>query len=545
MAIAAEIHTGKYRNIDLSPAQLTELKKLLQRYLPETQVWAFGSRVTFESQARHASDLDMVVFSSKTQSNQVWDLRDALENSNLPFRVDVLVWHDIPEHFKPNIKKAYFVLQGKVAERSLPEGWQDVRLGDVLLVAKNKIDTSKVKLSSYVSTDNMLSNFKGITEPEKLPSFGKVSEYKENDILFSNIRTYFKKLWFANKTGGCSNDVIVFRVKNDSNDPKFLFYCLMNDEFIQYTVQTSKGTKMPRGDKSAILKYVIKLPPLPEQKAIAHILGTLDDKIECNRRMNKTLEQMAQALFKSWFVDFDPVIDNALVAGNPIPEPFAKRAQIRQQALNDGTADRAAAQAFPAAFRLTEKLGYIPAGWAEDALSSLAIPKKGKNITKKTIIEGGIPVVAGGLNPAYFHNKPNVFGPVVTVSASGANAGFVNLYYEDIWASDCSYISSAETDFVYSIFLFLKSRQSQITNMQQGAAQPHVYPKDLLRLRYANPPTNIWIKTEKIIESLFAKIKKNKAQFQTLAKLRDTLLPRLISGELRIPAAEKMAEDVL
>lgn len=91
---------------------------------------------------------------------------------------------------------------------------------------------------------------------------------------------------------------------------------------------------MPRGDKAAIKQFKYSLPPLPEQKAIAHILGTLDEKIELNRRMNETLEQMAHTLFKSWFVDFDPVIDKALAAGNPIPEPLQKRAEKRK-ALGD------------------------------------------------------------------------------------------------------------------------------------------------------------------------------------------------------------------
>lgn len=191
--------------------------------------------------------------------------------------------------------------------------WKEVILDDVLMMSKAKIDSKDIDIESYVSTDNMLPDFGGVTAAEKLPSASKFTAYKAEDILFSNIRTYFRKLWIANKDGGCSNDVIVFKAREGIN-PSFGFYSLMNEEFIQYTVQTSKGTKMPRGDKEAMKIYPLSLPPLSEQKAIAHILGSLDDKIELNRQMNETLEAMAQALFKSWFVDFDPVIDNALAA---------------------------------------------------------------------------------------------------------------------------------------------------------------------------------------------------------------------------------------
>ena len=123
------------------------------------------------------------------------------------------------------------------------------------------------------------------------------------------------------------------------------------------------GTTIKHLTGKALANLQLPLPPLPEQKAIAHILGSLDDKIELNRRMNVTLEGMAQALFKSWFVDFDPVIDNAIKAGNPIPEGLAERAEVRRKALADGTANRKAAKRFPAIFQLSEEMGWIPEGW--------------------------------------------------------------------------------------------------------------------------------------------------------------------------------------
>jgi type I restriction enzyme S subunit len=167
------------------------------------------------------------------------------------------------------------------------------------------------------------------------------------------------------------------------------------------------------------------------------------------------------------------------------------------------------------------------------------IPKKGKNITKTTITPGSVPVVAGGLTPAYYHNAHNVTAPVITISASGENAGFINLYHQNIWCSDCSFVNKEEAEYLYSAYLFFKSRQDEITKMQQGAAQPHVYPKDLYRLALADPQKDIWQKVECVVTPLFESIKSNIEEVISLSELRDTLLPKLLSGELSISIGQE------
>ena len=160
---------------------------------------------------------------------------------------------------------------------------------------------------------------------------------------------------------------------NESLDQAFLFHLLKTRTFQAYIVSAAQGSASQASfTLKSIFDYSAPLPPLAEQKAIAHILGSLDDKIELNRRMNGTLEGMAQALLKSWFVDFDPVIDNALAAGNPVPDELADRADVRRKALADGTANREAAKAFPAAFQQTETMGWIPEGWDEQRLYDIA-----------------------------------------------------------------------------------------------------------------------------------------------------------------------------
>lgn len=278
---------------------------------------------------------------------------------------------------------------------------------------------------------------------------------------------------------------------------------------------------------SGLQSLTITIPPLPTQKKIAHILSTLDDKIELNRKMNQTLEEMAQAIFKSWFVDFDPVHVKMACGNEKELQQAAKKLGISKEILD----------LFPNEFEESE-LGMIPNGWEWKSFGDVLIPKKGKNITKDTVTDGSVPVVAGGLTPAYYHSEYNAKAPVITVSASGANAGHVNLYTQNIWASDCSYINEGMTKFVYSMYLFLKENQKEITRMQQGAAQPHVYPKDLMRLLIANPDIHLWNLLETNIKPMFEKIGNNEREIKTLQKTRDTLLPKLLSGELDVSEFE-------
>lgn len=142
--------------------------------------------------------------------------------------------------------------------------------------------------STYVSTENMISNKGGIIEPSSIPSNGTVTVYKKGDILVSNIRPYFKKIWLAKRNGACSNDVLVFRA-NDTTDANFLYYVLANDDFFTYSMATSKGTKMPRGDKTSIMKYEVESFDVNTQMKIASILNPIDDKIELNNKINNNL----------------------------------------------------------------------------------------------------------------------------------------------------------------------------------------------------------------------------------------------------------------
>ena len=147
------------------------------------------------------------------------------------------------------------------------------------------------------------------------------------------------------------------------------------------------------------------------------------------------------------------------------------------------------------------------------------------------------------MEPAYFHSTANVRGPVVTISASGANAGYVNLYHQDIWASDCSYISNDQTSVIFTSYIFLKINQRRIFDSQHGAAQPHIYPDDLKRLHMVSPDKGLFSIYENLVNFFFNKIKLNKDESDKLISLRDTLLPKLISGELMVSEIESLTSE--
>lgn len=358
--------------------------------------------------------------------------------------------------------------------------WKEYKLGIIANIISERVRISDATMDNYISTENMINDFGGVEKAEKLPVVSSINSFIQNDILFSNIRTYFKKVWLSKFNGTVSPDVLVFRAKEKICINKYLYYTLCNSDFTEYSVLTSKGAKMPRGDKDALLNYNILLPPLPEQTAIASILSSLDDKIDLLHRQNATLEKMAETLFRQWFVE-----------------------EAKEE-------------------------------WEMGCLGDFLRPQKGRNITKSEAIEGKFPVVAGGLEPSCFHNQSNTKAPVITISASGANAGFVRLYYTPIWSSDSSFIDESITPYVFFFYIFLKFNQERLFDKQEGSAQPHIYPSHIMELELPKIPILLISNFESEISPLFNKIKSNQTQIRTLTTLRDTLLPKLMSGEVRV-----------
>lgn len=274
-------------------------------------------------------------------------------------------------------------------------------------------------------------------------------------------------------------------------DLKFLYYRLPLCGF----EEMNSDAAVPGLNRSAAISQKINLPTLPTQRKIAAILSAYDDLIENNLKRIKLLEEKAQLTYEEWFARM-------------------KFPGHETTAINKETD--------------------LPEGWEKMPLGEFTNVLKGKNITKSTIREGNVPVVAGGLSPAYYHDTPNTKNPVITVSASGANAGFTNMYLEDVWASDCSYIDSTMCDYLFFVYALMIHNQPKIYHFQKGAAQPHVYPKDLVRLEAVIPTKDLLTKFNKISMDIFDSIRLLTKQNQNLKEARDILLPRLMTGMIDV-----------
>ncbi|UUR71800.1 restriction endonuclease subunit S [Enterobacter asburiae] len=446
---------------------------------------------------------------------------------------------------------------------SVPKGWQLVKLSDLGEVNRGKskhrprdadflyggkypfIQTGDVKASNgRINSFNQTYSNEGLKQSRLWPV----------DTMCITIAANIAETGVLQFSACFPDSVIGFIADKTKCDVYFIEYMF---RLLKAKIKVqANGSVQDNINLQTLERIHFPIPDLVTQKKIAQALGVLDDKIVQNNQMNQTLEQMAQALFKSWFVDFEPVKakiavleaggsqeDATLAAMTAISGKDADALAIFEREQPEQYAElKATAELFPSAM-LESELGAVPEGWMSASLGSILEPKKGKNITKKTIEEGDVPVVAGGLAPAYYHSKCNVTGPVITISASGANAGFVNLYHCDIWASDCSYINKTQTHFVYCFYTFLKIKQEEITHMQQGAAQPHVYPKDLMRLGIVVPTMALWKRLEEILNSTYGQIGVHLNQNMYLESLRDTLLPKLLSGEITLPEAERAVSE--
>jgi len=172
------------------------------------------------------------------------------------------------------------------------------KLADLCSFADGRVPVADLNLDTYISTENMLPNKGGIVRSSGLPAVPQTQAYQVDDVLVSNIRPYFRKIWIADREGGCSNDVLVFRAKGNCNSG-FLYYLLSDDNFFDYATATAKGTKMPRGDKGAIMRYAVPDLPMEVQIGIADTLSALDAKIAVNNAVNRHLTAGGSAMDSS------------------------------------------------------------------------------------------------------------------------------------------------------------------------------------------------------------------------------------------------------
>lgn len=369
---------------------------------------------------------------------------------------------------------------------------------------RTSIPSSKIKNESECTIGDICSRFssgKGITA-ERISHTGEYPVYGGNGIRgYTDSYNFEGQCVVIGRQGAnCGNvkyfdgkaymsEHAIVGVTHQEHDNRYFAYKLSMLNLGRFSGQAAQP-----GLSVAKLKTLkITMPNFNIQYRIASILSSYDRLIENNTRRIRLLEQMAENLYKEWFVRFR----------------FPEHEKV-------------------------EMVNGLPKGWKINSLKEICEFKRGRNITSAEMCDGIIQVISAGVAPSGYHNKANVHGVSVTMSSSGANAGYISIHYDDIWAADCSYISEKETEDIYYVYELLNNIRQVINNFQIGAAQPHVYPKDINRIKTCVPPKELRIKANTNLSKIHKEIHKLYKQNQLLTRQRDLLLPRLMSGKLEV-----------
>ena len=558
-------------NIDIRPDHWGIVRDILQKWVPQCAVWAFGSRAKWT--AKEYSDLDLAIITDKPLSLDISaSLADEFSESDLPWKVDIVDWANASASFRDVIERDKVVVQEARGNGVMGFEWQPRVFGDLVEFVAEKAKAKDATSGAYISTENLQPNFGGVVTAATLPKSGSVTKFKAGDTLFSNIRTYFKKVWQAEFDGYCSNDVLVFRTKDEvALHENYLHYLCCWEKFTEFSVRTSKGAKMPRGDKDALSQFQFELPPLEEQLTTAGTLHTLDEKIDTNRRINQTLEAMAQVIFKSWFVDFDPVKAKiAAIEQGEDPLRAAMRvisgktdAELDQMSREHHNQLAATAALFPDAMQESE-LGKIPKGWSAATLGRLCATYGGfiqtgpfgSQLHARDYKQQGIPVTmpqdmlgrriqtdkiaridprdAERLAKHRMRTGDIVFSrrgdvgrhALVTSSEQGWLCGTGCLLVRpSTKTSVSSYVSCA---------LDQPDALEWLVRHAVGATMPNLNTGILSDLPMLIPSPDVVAAFEQRAMALTSSVNLGNAQTSVLVQLRDTLLPKLLSGELSV-----------
>lgn len=388
-----------------------------------------------------------------------------------------------------------------------------MKLKDICKFVNEKVDTSSFHLEDYVSTENLLPNKGGVTVASKIPQ-GKATLFKKGDILISNIRPYFKKIYLAKKQGCCSNDVLCIR-PNSNIPSSYLYYLLSQDSFFDYVMTGAKGTKMPRGDKGHIMNWAVYQSTLSQQQNIAEILAPLDDKIAVNRRICANLEAQAEALFKSWFVDFTPFKDQPFVDSElgPIPQGW-KVGKLGD--LGEIVGGSTPSKSKPE-YYTTHGIAWLT-------------PKDLSTSKAKFTSRGEIDITDEGYNSTSTKLMPR--GSVLF--SSRAPIGYLTIAKNEICTNQgfkSLVPNGAGTGFIYYT---LRHLTPQIENRATGSTFKEASSTLMRSVDTIVPPTSILNKFEELLRPILQFQEKKEEENQRLAALRDTLLPKLMSGEIKL-----------
>ena len=547
--------------LHLQPKHRQILEELLQEHLPEVEVWAYGSRITGRS--HDGSDLDLVLRGpdlKKIPIENLTDFEEALRESPIPFLVEARDWARLPERFHREIERDYVVLCEKTLNVFSRSAWTTAAIDDISEKVAMGPFGSSIKVSTFVPegipiisgqhlhgirvNDSPGFNFISLEHAQRLSN----ANVQRGDVIFTHAGNIGQVAYIPEQSKFdryiISQRQFYMRCDRSKVIPEFVALYFKSREGQHQLLANAAQVGVPSiAQPVTYLRTIgIPLPPISEQRAIAHILGTLDDKIELNRRMNITLEAMARALFKSWFIDFDP-------------------ARVKMEGSDTGLPQHIA-DLFPGRM-VDSELGEIPEGWEVRKLSEMIDlnPKRPLQNGKLAPYLDMANMPANGHVPDVVRERPYGSGmrfingdtlvARITPCLENGKTAYVDFLKdgETGWGSTeyivLKPIPPLPDEFAYYLARSTGFREFAIQNMTGTSGRQRVPSKALSEFLFPLPPEKITISFGKIAQSLLARVSKATQECQMLDSLRNTLLPKLISGEIRVRDAEQKVNSVL
>ena len=552
---------GVNQTIDITSEQHKTVLELLRQHLPGTDAWVYGSRAKWN--ARPQSDLDLVVFATPEQRRQVRALGEAFEESNLPFRVDLFVWSEMPRSFRPQIEAEHVVLE-RNNTRSRPAShlsiaqkthilrdlicytrdgeWGEGAPHDDLLPMRvvRGTDFYSVRNGSVAEVPTRYIR-RDVAVKKTLRPWDILIETAGGSKNRSTGRTLLvhpRILKDSDNPVTCASFARIVRIDPTLAHPPYVYWYLQHlyslGEMEKHQVQHTGVARFQFTRFAASIE--IPLPSFPEQQAIAHVVGTVDDKIELNRRMNATLESMARALFKSWFIDFDPV--RAKVEGRDIdlPPHIKEIAYLCPDSL------------------VGSETGGRPKGWNNGSLHDVAVlnpeswsekqhPEHMSYIdlanTKWGYIRGmrALPWSdAPSRARRVLRRRDTIIGTVRPGNGSFA------LIDEDGLTGSTGFAVLRPREPVDRAVVWCAATSAEniarLTQIADGGAYPAVRPEEVMSMPIAVADCATREAFARFVDPLLDRVAVNKRECRHLSAVRDELLPVLVSGKLR-RSAEK------
>ena len=559
-------------SIDLRPDHWAIVRGILRRHVPDRKVLAFGSRATWT--AKDYSDLDLAIMGDKPLSlGATSALAEGFGESDLPFKVDVVDWAKIDEVFRNIIRRDGVAVQVPTGaskttgrgRRSLATSRRSTMGGEWQEIPFSEVLAEPVRNGIYKRKEFHGRGFKIVNMGELFayPRLGDVPmkrvELSETEkarfAVHAGDLLFARRSLVAEGAGKCSvvldisepttfeSSIIRARPNVAEADSLFLYYFFNSPQGLHALDSIRRQVAVAGITGGDLARLNVPKPPLSQQRAIAHILGTLDDKIELNRRMNETLEAMARALFKSWFVDFDPVRAKMEGRDTGLPQEIA--------------------ELFPD--RLVDsEIGEIPKGWKVGCVSDVC----------KSIENGGTPKRAlreyWNGDVKWFKTSELVDEPLLNSSEHITNLGLRNSSCK-LWPAGtvlialyasptvgrlgilevsaaanqacCGLIVEPEFGKLFLFYLLFFGRR-YFQNIAVGSAQQNISQQIVRNYQIVIPAAKISREFDSLVEAIYLQRVAKHSESRTLAVLRDILLPKLISGEIRVGDAEMALESV-